>query len=176
VQLILLYLETVGEAEPFVHAARRVARKKPIIAVKSGRSDAGAAAAVAHWLDRRRRCRRRHAAGAVRRAAVENFRDMFALAGALLQQPPPAAPRMAVITTPAAPASSPRCADRCGLQMAVLQPATERRCARRCRRSVGAQPRRPDRLADAARYRAALRAVMRDPQVAGLLVLFVSPS
>jgi acetyltransferase len=48
VQVILLYLETVGEPQEFVQVARHVARKKPIIAVKSGRSDAGAAAASSH--------------------------------------------------------------------------------------------------------------------------------
>ena len=48
VRVILLYLETVGEPQEFVEVARRVSRKKPIIAVKSGRSDAGALAASSH--------------------------------------------------------------------------------------------------------------------------------
>src|SRR5262245_50233166 len=43
--VILLYLESFGNPVRFSRIARRVARKKPIIAVKSGRSRAGARAA-----------------------------------------------------------------------------------------------------------------------------------
>src|SRR5690606_18568772 len=34
---------------------------------------------------------------------VDNFRDMFALAQALLKQPPPAGPRMAIVTNAGGP-------------------------------------------------------------------------
>ena len=94
VRVILLYLETVGEPQEFVEVARRVSRKKPIIAVKSGRSDAGAMAASSHTgsiagadvaVDTMlAQC------GVLR---VDNFRDMFALAQALLTPPPPRGPR-----------------------------------------------------------------------------------
>jgi hypothetical protein len=99
VKVILLYLETVGEPQEFVQVARAVARKKPIIAVKSGRSDAGALAASSHTGS---------IAGADVAAdtllaqcgvlRVDSFRDMFALAQALLNQPPPAGRNMLVVT------------------------------------------------------------------------------
>jgi len=47
-RVILMYLETFGNPRKFTRIARRVARKKPIIVVKSGRSRAGARAASSH--------------------------------------------------------------------------------------------------------------------------------
>jgi len=46
--VILLYLESFGNPRRFAQIARRVAEKKPIVAVKSGRSRAGARAASSH--------------------------------------------------------------------------------------------------------------------------------
>jgi acyl-CoA synthetase (NDP forming) len=47
-RVIALYLESFGNPRRFAQIARRVARQKPIIAVKSGRSAAGARAAGSH--------------------------------------------------------------------------------------------------------------------------------
>ena len=46
--VILLYLESFGNPRKFGEIARRVARQKPIVAVKAGRSAAGARAAPSH--------------------------------------------------------------------------------------------------------------------------------
>jgi len=46
--VILLYLESFGNPRKFSEIARRVARRKPIVVVKSGRSQAGARAASSH--------------------------------------------------------------------------------------------------------------------------------
>jgi acetyl coenzyme A synthetase (ADP forming)-like protein len=178
VKVILLYLETVGEAQEFVQVARAVARKKPIIAVKSGRSDAGALAASSHTGS---------IAGADVAAEtllaqcgvlrVDNFRDMFALAQALLTQPPPRGTRMSVVTNAGGPGILATDAIvGLGMQMAEVTPAT----ANALRRVLPpeASVHNPIDLiasADAARYRAALRVMTRDRQVDGLVVLFVSP-
>jgi acetyltransferase len=45
---ILLYMESVTNAAKFMSAARRAARSKPVIVVKSGRSSTGARAALSH--------------------------------------------------------------------------------------------------------------------------------
>jgi acetyltransferase len=45
---ILLYMEGVTQAPKFMSAARRAARAKPVIVVKSGRSATGARAALSH--------------------------------------------------------------------------------------------------------------------------------
>ncbi|MFN9276882.1 MAG: acetate--CoA ligase family protein [Planctomycetota bacterium] len=178
VKVILLYLETVGEPQEFVQVARAVARKKPIIAVKSGRSDAGAQAASSHTGS---------IAGADVAAdtllqqcgvlRVDNFRDMFALAQALLTQPPPRGPRMAVVTNAGGPGILATDAIAgLGMAMAAISPAGTR--ALRKALPPEASVHNPVDLiasADAARYRAALRVVAREPGVDGLVVLFVSP-
>lgn len=45
---ILLYIESITNAPKFVSAARRAARSKPVIVIKSGRHSAGAQAAKSH--------------------------------------------------------------------------------------------------------------------------------
>jgi acetyl coenzyme A synthetase (ADP forming)-like protein len=178
VDVILLYLETVGEPQEFVQVARAVARKKPIIAVKSGRSDAGAIAASSHTGS---------IAGADVAAdtllqqcgvlRVDNFRDMFALAQALSNQPPPRGPRMAVVTNAGGPGILATDAIvGLGMTMAKLSPATTR--ALRKVVPPEASLHNPIDLiasADAKRYRDALRCVTKDGGVDGLVVLFVSP-
>ena len=45
---VLLYVESFGNPRRFARIARRVARTTPIVAVKAGRSKAGARAAASH--------------------------------------------------------------------------------------------------------------------------------
>lgn len=45
---IFMYIESVKDREGFMKAARRVAKKKPLFAIKSGRSAEGTAAAASH--------------------------------------------------------------------------------------------------------------------------------
>jgi acetyl coenzyme A synthetase (ADP forming)-like protein len=47
-KVILLYLESFGDPDKFARIARRVSAKKPIVAVKSGTTTAGARAASSH--------------------------------------------------------------------------------------------------------------------------------
>ncbi|MBZ0154106.1 MAG: CoA-binding protein, partial [Planctomycetes bacterium] len=178
VKVILLYLETVGEAAEFVQVVRQVARKKPVIAVKSGRSDAGAMAASSHTGS---------IAGADVAAdtllqqcgvlRVDNFRDMFALAQALLHQPPPSGRRMVVITNAGGPGILATDAlVGLGMEMAPIASATEKALRRVL--PVEASVHNPIDLiasANAERYRAALRIVAKDKAVDGFVVLFVSP-
>ena len=75
--VILLYLESFGNPKKFSEIARRVGRTKPIVAVKAGRSAAGARAAASHTgalassdtvVDALFRAGRRHPDRAARRA------------------------------------------------------------------------------------------------------------
>ena len=45
---ILLYVESIGDAQKFISAGRIAARNKPVLVLKSGRSSAGAKAAMSH--------------------------------------------------------------------------------------------------------------------------------
>lgn len=178
VKVILLYIESFGDPQRFVEVARRVGRSKPIIAIKAGRSAQGAAAAGSHT-------------GAVAGADVAadtmlsqagvlrvvSFREMFALAAALLNQPVPQGRRVAVVTNAGGPGILATDAlVGSGLEMAELTPSTQSRLAKAL--PAEAALHNPIDLiasADAARYRKALRPVVADPRVDGLLVLFVSP-
>ena len=96
---ILMYLESVTAAPKFMSAARRAARVKPVIVLKSGRHASGAAAAFSHTgalagAD--------HAfEAAFRRAGmlrVRELSDLFSAAEVLANVPPLNGERLAIIT------------------------------------------------------------------------------
>jgi acetyl coenzyme A synthetase (ADP forming)-like protein len=97
--VILLYLESFGNPRRFAEIARRVSRRKPIVAVKAGRSAAGARAAQSHTgalassdaivADLFRQ------AGIIRAGTLE---EMFDVAALLSQQPLPAGRRVGIVT------------------------------------------------------------------------------
>ena len=103
--LMLLYLESFGNPRKFSRIARRVARKKPVIAVKSGRSAAGARATSSHTgamlaasdvtVDALFR-----QAGVIR---TDTLGELFDVASLLANQPPPAGSRVAILTNAGGP-------------------------------------------------------------------------
>ncbi len=178
VKVILLYIESFGDPELFVKVARRVSRKKPIIAVKSGRSEAGAAAAGSHTGS---------VAGADIAAdtlmaqcgvmRVVSFREMFALAAAVIHQPPAAGKHIAIVTNAGGPgilATDSLVSS--GLEMAEFSKKTNAALKKALPHEASwANPVDLIASADGERYRASLRAVIKDPAVDALLVMFVSP-
>jgi acetyltransferase len=102
---ILLYLETVGDARSFLSAARAVARTKPIIVIKAGRSQQAAQVATSHTgalagsyevFDAA--CRR---SGVL---TVQRIDELFSLADVLAKQPRPQGPRLTILTNAGGPA------------------------------------------------------------------------
>jgi len=101
---ILLYMESIGNARSFLSAAREVALSKPIIVIKTGRSEAASRAAASHTgaltgsdevLDAAfRRC------GVLR---VYNIGDLFYMAEVLSKQPRPKGPRLTILTNAGGP-------------------------------------------------------------------------
>jgi acetate---CoA ligase (ADP-forming) len=129
--VILLYLESFGNPRRFARIAQRVSRRKPIVAIKSGRTKAGGRAAGSHT-----------AALAANEVAVdalfrltgviraESLEEMFDLAAALGSQPLPRGRRVAIVTNAGGPAIL--CADACeagGLVIPEFSPATRARLA-----------------------------------------------
>jgi len=103
--VILLYLESFGSPRRFSRIARRITKKKPIVAVKSGRTSAGARAASSHTgslasLDVAVDALFRQA-GVIRVSTLEELFDVTAL---LASQPVPQGDRVAVITNAGGPA------------------------------------------------------------------------
>lgn len=101
---ILIYMESMKEARKFMSAARSVARAKPIIALKSGRSEEGARAARSHTGSLAGNDEVFSAAfaraGIVR---VDTILNLFHTAKMLAMQPRPAGSRLAVITNAGGP-------------------------------------------------------------------------
>jgi acetyl coenzyme A synthetase (ADP forming)-like protein len=177
-EVILLYLESFGNPRKFGPIARRIAHIKPIVAVKSGRSRAGARAASSHSgalastetavnaLFRQ--------AGVIRTDTLE---EMFDVANLLAQQPVPKGRRVAILTNAGGPGIL--AADACeahGLELPPLSDATvsELRSFLPEAASV-ANP--VDMLASASAedYRRAMSAVLKDENVDSLIVIFIPP-
>jgi acetyltransferase len=101
---IVLYLETVGDARSFLTAAREVARSKPIIVIKAGRTQEAAQAASSHtgalagshevFEAACRRC------GVL---SVSRIDELFAMAEVLAKQPRPQGPRLTILTNAGGP-------------------------------------------------------------------------
>ncbi|HLU58418.1 MAG TPA: GNAT family N-acetyltransferase [Pseudonocardia sp.] len=94
--VVLLYLETFGNPRKFARLARRLARTKPIVAVKSGRHSGPtpALAASAAPIDEASVRALFEQAGVIR---VETLTQLFDTALLLAYQPLPAGPRVAVV-------------------------------------------------------------------------------
>ncbi len=174
--VMLLYLESFGNPKKFGEIARRVARKKPIIAVKSGRSAAGARAASSHTgalassdalvddLFKQ--------SGVIRTDTLE---ELFDLATLLANQPLPAGKRVAIMTNAGGPGIL--AADACsaaGLDIAQLTDRTLE--SLRATLPPAASVRNPvDMIASASadHYRRTLRLLLDDPNVDAVIALYI---
>ncbi len=176
--VVLLYLESFGNPRAFSRVARRVARRKPILALKAGSTSAGSRAAGSHTaalagsdtaVDALFR-----QAGVLRATTLEELVDTAAL---LSGAPLPAGPRVGVITN--AGGLGILCADACesaGLELPALTEATRAALAPLvpAEASLG----NPIDLlgsATASTYEAVIGPVLDDPKVDALVVIFVPP-
>jgi acetate---CoA ligase (ADP-forming) len=176
--VVLLYLESFGNPRKFARVAGRLARTKPIVALKAGTSLAGARAASSHTaalagseaavdaLFRR--------AGVVRARNLEELVDVATL---LSSQPLPEGRRVAVLTN--AGGLGILCADACEaaeLELPALTDETTSALSQVLPTEASvANP--VDLLGSAtgATYADALPLVLRDPGVDAVIVLFVPP-
>jgi acetyl coenzyme A synthetase (ADP forming)-like protein len=103
-KVILLYLESFGNPRRFARIARRVSRRKPIVAVKAGRTEAGARAASSHTAALASTDAAVDAlfqqAGVIR---VETVDELFDTARVLDRQPLPTGRRIAIVTNSGGP-------------------------------------------------------------------------
>jgi acetate---CoA ligase (ADP-forming) len=97
--VVLLYLESFGNPRKFGRLARRVARRKPILALKGGRTGAGARATQSHTAALAGSETAVEAlfyqAGVIRADTLEELVDVAAV---LSNQPLPRGPRVALLT------------------------------------------------------------------------------
>jgi acetate---CoA ligase (ADP-forming) len=176
--VVMLYLESFGNPRRFARIARRVAGRKPILALKSGTTRAGARAAGSHT-----------AALAGSDAAVDALFGQTGVtrAGRLAElvdtavlfstQALPRGPRVAVVTN--AGGLGVLCADACigaGLELSALEERTQ--AALRDLLAREASVSNPvDMLggAKAATYEAVVPILLADKGIDALIVLFVPP-
>jgi acetyl coenzyme A synthetase (ADP forming)-like protein len=176
--VMLLYLESFGNPRKFARIARRVAQNKPIIAVKGGRTPAGARATSSHTaalaspdvaVDALFR-----QAGVIR---VDTLEDLFATAAVVLHQPLPEGRRIGIVTNGGGPGIL--AADACsaaGLDVPELAPATQAVLGEFASPDAGLK--NPVDLVASARaddYERALRTLLAAAEIDAVLAIFVPP-
>ncbi len=176
--LVLLYMESFGNPERFGRIARRVARTKPILALKGGTTSQGARAAGSHTAAMAGSDAAVDAlfrqAGVIRSRTLEELLDVASL---LSSQPLPKGNRVAIVSN--AGGLGILCTDACvgaGLELAGLSADTQRRL-REVLPAEASVANPVDMLgsATAATYEQALPVVLSDETVDAVIVLFVPP-
>ncbi len=174
--VILLYLESFGNPRKFAEIARRVSRTKPIVAVKAGRSEAGARAASSHTgalatsdaivddLFRQ--------SGVIRTRTLE---EMFDVTSLLANQPLPTGNRVAIITNAGGPGIL--AADACEAQgLKLVELGEETTTALRAFLPAAASVGNPiDMIASASadQYRQSLELLLADRDVDAVIVIYI---
>ena len=155
-EVVLLYLESIGNPRKFSRIARRVSRRKPVIAVKSGRSTQGVP--MGHAV--RSMAAPQAAVDAMFRQAgviqVDTLDEMFDVAQLVAHQPLPRGRRVAVVGN----------SDALGLLAADAAA------------SVGLIAKEPVALgsdATAEDFEEALDAAIDDPEVDSVVAVFIPP-
>ena len=133
VEQILLYMESIQNPANFRKLASRITKKKPILALKSGRSAAGASAASSHTGSLagadKAAAALLHQSGVIREFSLKN---LFATAKVFANCPIPKGDRVAIITNSGGPgimATDAVC--EYGMQMAKISDATKEKCKAR---------------------------------------------
>ncbi len=173
-RVIMAYLEGIADGTRFMEVARRVTKKKPIIALKSGTTSAGSRAVSSHTgtlagsekaYDSAFR-----QAGVIRADSVQ---DLFDFSVAFARQPLLTSERIAIVTNAGGPGimATDAC-EREGLQLASLERETIEYL--RANLPAAASVLNPidvlgDALAD--RYNVAISTALKDSHVGGLIVI-----
>jgi acetate---CoA ligase (ADP-forming) len=173
--VILLYLESFGNPRRFARLARRIARTKPIVAVKAGRTRGGSRAAGSHTaalaandvaVDALF-----HQSGVIRADTID---EMFDIAACLDAQPLPAGRRVAIVTNAGGPGIL--AVDACessGLTVAPFSEETRTRLAAFLPHAASTgNP--VDMIASAGpdEYRQAIEVALADEETDALIVIF----
>jgi len=176
--VVLMYLEELEDGKAFIKLARditgEIAKRKPILAVKSGRTPPGAKAASSHTGSLSGSDEVYDAifaqSGVLR---VDSVEELFDCARAFANQPLPRGHRTAIVTNAGGPGIM--ATDACiryGLELASLSPRTKEKL-RDSLPSEASVENPIDIIGDAQhdRYKIALRAALADRAVDGVIVI-----
>jgi acetyl coenzyme A synthetase (ADP forming)-like protein len=175
-EVVLLYVESFGNPRKFGRLAQRVARRKPVLALKSGTSQAGQRAAASHTAalagSEAAVDALFHHAGVIRAASLDELVDVATL---LSRQPEPKGRRVGILTN--AGGLGILCADACEVAgLELPSPSDETRRALSELLPAEASVANPvDMLgsATAELYGRALPLLLDDPQLDAVIALFV---
>lgn len=171
---IVIYMESIGDPQRFLSAARQVSLEKPIIVIKAGRTAAAAKAAASHTgsltgsdevLD-----------AAFRRVGVlrvEGIDDIFDMIDALAKQPLPKGKKLCIVTNAGGPGVLATDAlAQGGGELAELSPASMD-AFNALLPSIWSHNNPVDILGDAEpeRYAKSLEIAAKDPSIDGMLVI-----
>jgi acetate---CoA ligase (ADP-forming) len=173
-KVILGYIEGVGDGRKFMDVARQVSKKKPVIILKSGITSSGAKAASSHTGALAGREAAFDAAfkqsGVIR---AHTINELFNYALAFANQPLPQGPNVAIITNSGGPGIL--AADACDKSDLKLAPPHKEIVdeLRTFLPPVASFYNPVDILGDAGsdRYDKAIRTVLKDDKINGILVL-----
>ncbi|MBI4416145.1 MAG: acetate--CoA ligase family protein [Euryarchaeota archaeon] len=176
--IILMYLENFGNPRNFARIARRLSKKKPLIAVKSGRTEAGGRATVSHTGALGGSDIAAEAVfaqtGVIRANSID---ELFDYAMSFSKLKPPKGKRIAVVTDAGGPAIM--CTDALiqqELELATLKPKTIE-SMRKWAPPEASLTNPVDLIASAGPedYRRALDAVLADDNADAAIVIYVPP-
>ena len=176
VEQILLYMESIANPSNFRKLASRISKKKPILALKAGRSAAGASAASSHTGSLAGADKAANAllsqSGVIREYSLK---DLFATAKVFANCPIPKGDRVAIITNSGGPgimATDAICEN--GMQMAPITEETKAKL--RSFLPAAASVKNPiDMIASAPieHYKETLKTVIADENVDMIMVIYL---
>jgi acetyl coenzyme A synthetase (ADP forming)-like protein len=177
--VVLLYLESFGNPRRFAELSRRIAERKPIVAMKSGRTPAGARATSSHTGSILRSSEAAVDAlfrqnGIIR---TDTLSEMLDIAELLTNQPVPKGHRVAIITN--AGGLGILCADVAVTQGLRVEPFSDATTAALTRalpaEASAANPVDMIASASGADYAKVIRRIARSGEVDAIIVIFIPP-
>jgi acetyltransferase len=173
-RVVMAYLEGISDGAQFIEVARRLTKRKPVIAIKSGTTSAGSRAVSSHTGTLAGSERAYEAAfkqaGVIR---ADSVGDLFDLAVALARQPLPPSDAVAIITNAGGPGIMASDAiERAGLRLASLSKETIdnlRKVLPPAASAINPVDVLGDALAE--RYEKAIQLVSVDPDVGAIIVI-----
>ena len=176
VKQILLYMESIPDPVNFRRLASRISKKKPVLALKAGRSAAGASAASSHTGSLAGGDRAADAllkqSGVIRELSL---RELFSSAKVFANRPIPKGDRVAIVTNSGGPGIMATDAV-CGHGMQMAQISDETKAKLREFLPTAASVKNPvDMIASAPldHYRRTVETVLADPEVDMVMVIYL---
>jgi acetyltransferase len=179
--LILMYLESIGNIKRFMQISGRISKRKPILAVKSGRTEAGAKAAMSHTGALSARQGLDIAADALLEQSgvirVNTVEELFDLTLGFAKNPLPRGNRLGILTNAGGPAiMATDTAVSLGLRLGELSPSTRQQLRRLLPpQAIVQNPIDMTPKSNRSQYDACARILLEDEGIDSLLVVFVPP-